>query len=95
MSNYNTGEKGDKRPFSPWVKSTMSMSERIGANGLTDREHDQKFTKALKREHGKVSKVMGEYKRGKLHSGSKKGPEVTSKAQALAIALSEARKGKK
>jgi hypothetical protein len=40
----------------------------------------------------KVAKVMGEFKRGELHSGSKKGPEVTSKKQATAIALSEARK---
>lgn len=40
----------------------------------------------------KISKVMGEFKRGDLHSGSKKGPEVTSKKQATAIALSEARK---
>lgn len=43
----------------------------------------------------KIAKVMEEYKEGKLHSGSKKGPEVHSKKQALAIALSEARKGKK
>jgi hypothetical protein len=40
----------------------------------------------------KIGKVMGEFKRGELHSGSKKGPEVTSKKQATAIALSEARK---
>lgn len=41
---------------------------------------------------GKVEKVMGEYKRGELHSGSKKGPRVTSRKQAIAIGLSEARK---
>jgi hypothetical protein len=40
----------------------------------------------------KINKVMGEFKSGKLHSGSKSGPEVTSKKQATAIALSEARK---
>lgn len=40
----------------------------------------------------KIAKVMGEFKRGDLHSGSKKGPEVTSKKQATAIALNEARK---
>lgn len=40
----------------------------------------------------KVAKVMGEFKSGKLHSGSKHGPEVTSKKQAVAIAMSEARK---
>ena len=38
----------------------------------------------------KVGKVMKEYKAGKLHSGSKKGPVVKSQKQALAIALSEA-----
>ena len=40
----------------------------------------------------KTEKVMHEYKEGKLHSGSKKGPEVTNRKQAIAIALSEARK---
>lgn len=40
----------------------------------------------------KVAKVMREYKEGKLHSGSKKGPEVRNPKQAIAIALSEARK---
>lgn len=40
----------------------------------------------------KINKVMSEFKAGTLHSGSKKGPEVTSKKQAVAIALSEARK---
>lgn len=36
----------------------------------------------------KTEKVMHEYKHGTLHSGSKKGPVVTSRAQALAIAMS-------
>ena len=44
---------------------------------------------------GKVGKVMGEFKRGTLHSGSKKGPQVTSRKQAVAIAMSEAGKSKK
>jgi hypothetical protein len=39
----------------------------------------------------KVSKVMGEFKRGELHSGSKKGAKVTNPKQAKAIAMSEAR----
>lgn len=45
-----------------------------------------KKTKAEK----KISKVMTEYNKGKLHSGSKKGPAVTNPKQAIAIALSEA-----
>lgn len=40
----------------------------------------------------KVSKVMKEFGSGQLHAGSKKGPVVTSKKQAVAIALSEARR---
>jgi hypothetical protein len=42
----------------------------------------------------KVSKVMKEFKTGSLHSG-KKGPVVKSKAQGIAIALSEAGMSKK
>ncbi len=40
----------------------------------------------------KVAKVMHEWGAGELHSGSKKGPEVKNQKQAVAIALSEARK---
>ena len=38
----------------------------------------------------KISKVMKEYKAGKLNSGSPKGPVVKNRKQAVAIALSEA-----
>ena len=50
----------------------------------------KKPTKAQK----KIGSVMKEYKEGKLHSGSKKGPVVKSRKQAIAIALSEAGKAK-
>lgn len=40
----------------------------------------------------KIKKVMKEFEHGTLHSGSKKGPKVTNRKQAVAIALSEARK---
>jgi hypothetical protein len=50
----------------------------------------------------KVGVVLGEYKKGTLHSGKPgpgKGPVVKSKKQAVAIAMSEAgmskKKGKK
>ena len=46
---------------------------------------------AMAKKKKKVAKVMGEFKRGTLRSGSKKGPKVTKKKQAIAIALSEAR----
>lgn len=43
----------------------------------------------------KVKKVMKEFSKGELHSGSKKGPVVTNPKQAVAIGYSEARRGKK
>ena len=39
-----------------------------------------------------VGEGMHEYKRGALHSGSKKGPIVGSRKQAVAIGLSEMRR---
>jgi len=47
------------------------------------------------RKEGKMHKVMHEFKHGSLRSGSKHGPKVKSRKQAIAIAMSEARKGKK
>ena len=43
----------------------------------------------------KVAKTMREFWKGELHSGSKTGPIVKSKAQAAAIGYSEQRKEKK
>jgi hypothetical protein len=39
--------------------------------------------------------TMHEFKHGGLHSGSKTGPKVTSRKQAIAIGLSEDRKAGK
>ena len=47
----------------------------------------KKTTKGRK----KVKKVMEEFEEGTLHSGSKKGPIVKNRRQAIAIALSEAK----
>ena len=47
---------------------------------------------AEKKGKSKIKKVMEEFKEGKLHSGSKKGPKVTNAKQAIAIGISEARK---
>lgn len=53
-----------------------------------------------KKQSAKVSKVMREYKAGKLHAGKdpkgpKKAPIVKSRKQAIAIALSQAGVSKK
>lgn len=41
---------------------------------------------------GKIKKTMGEFKEGTLNSGSKNGPLVKKRSQAIAIALSQARR---
>lgn len=55
----------------------------------------KKVTKKKDTKQRKITKVMREYESGELHSGSKKGPVVKDKAQALAIGYSEARKAAK
>ena len=60
-----------------------------GFTGSTEKgKHEVRFMARGGR--AKVGKVMGEFKRGELHSGSKTGPKVTNPAQAKAIAMSEA-----
>ena len=57
------------------------------------KEKDKKYSKKAEK---KIHKVMKEFGEKKLHSGSKTGPEVKSRAQALAIGINEAkRKGMK
>lgn len=54
-----------------------------------------KLKKSLSKGKKKIKKVMGEFQEGELHSGSKKGPIVQDRKQALAIAMSEAKRAKK
>ena len=42
----------------------------------------------------KMAKVMGEFEKGVLHSGSKKGKLVESPKQAIAIGISEGKMAK-
>lgn len=41
---------------------------------------------------GKMQKTMHEFKHGQLHSGSKSGPKVKSRKQAIAIGLNQQRR---
>ena len=51
--------------------------------------------KETKKQQAKIGKVMHEYKAGTLNTGSKTGPVVKSRKQAIAIALSQANVAKK
>ncbi len=57
------------------------------------RKSGKRTTKKRTRGQKKVGVVMGEFKRGKLKSGS--GQKVTDRKQAVAIAMSEAGLSKK
>ena len=50
---------------------------------------------ATKKQARKIKKVMSEFKSGSLRSGSKSGPKVKSRKQAVAIAMSESGQGKR
>ena len=63
----------------PTARPTVSGYARGGSTSSAPKTKGQ----------AKVAKVMGEFKRGDLHSGSAKGPIVKSPKQAMAIALSE------
>lgn len=84
----------------PLVKeSRRALREAIESEGKRSMKKKKKGMKSKTRKIGKkenkVEKVMHEFKEGTLHSGSKKGPKVRSRKQAVAIALSEARKKKR
>lgn len=49
---------------------------------------------AKKSKKDKICTVIHEFKEKQLHSGSKKGPIVTNRKQAIAIAISESKNGK-
>ena len=59
-------------------KVVEADGKKFASGGLTEKQQE------------KVGKVMHEFKEGKLHSGSKEGPIVKDRKQAIAIALSEA-----
>lgn len=76
------------------MKKKCAHCEHMGKKHSMPKKSAKKMTKKSEKTKGKkkMEKVMREYKHGELHSGSKKGPKVKSRKQAVAIALSEARR---
>lgn len=68
-----------KPPATPGRPAQMMMAK----GGMTPKQE------------AKMGKVINEFKSGELHSGSKSGPMVKNRKQAVAIAMSEANKKRK
>jgi len=85
-------KKEHKKHESEKAHGKHKEHEKVKKHETKHKEHESKKKEKSSAKDSKVSKVMHEWKEGKLHSGSKKGPEVTNQKQAVAIALSEARK---
>lgn len=77
--------KQDKKLKMPKVVSVKIKPVKVAIPKLSKPKHHKK-----PKDESKVKRVMQEFAEKKLHSGSKKGPKVTNRKQALAIALSEA-----
>jgi hypothetical protein len=82
------GIMGNKNPG----ETKMHTAPRLPGMKMKMKEGGPVIPKAG---YKKIDKVMGEFKSGDLHSGSKTGPKVTNPKQAVAIALSEARRADK
>ncbi len=90
---YGTPRQNVLAPYMPSISATTpeESDAYFKSIGRTP-SPGARFAKGGEVKGKKIGKVMREYKEGKLHSGSKKGPVVKSEKQAMAIALSEARK---
>ena len=74
------------------MKKQSRRSRHFESLGMKRKEKGEKKVKYARAAKPKIHKVMEEWESGMLHSGSKKGPIVKNQKQAVAIALSEARK---
>jgi len=67
----------------------LKMNQELNVGDKPVKKTETKSKAIVKK---KMEKVGKEFKEGKLHSGSKKGPVVTNPKQMQAIAFSDARK---
>ena len=98
--NYHDGKKTHKDGSEFYdiaiFKNKVDLNNFI--KKLTSEGYVEKYSEGGKlttAQKSKIEKVMHEFKEGELHSGSKTGPVVKKRDQAVAIALAEANASKK
>ncbi len=84
--------KGDIKTFKKEAAEDRELIRDLKKKPKKSPMKKKRIIKKAAKKKTKIEKVMHEYKEGELHSGSKKGPKVKKRSQAIAIALSEARK---
>lgn len=87
--------KGDIKTFKKEAQDDRelikALYEKPKKSVKKTKKRTKKATKKRIERPGKIAIVMEEFKKGKLHSGSKHGPKVRKRKQAIAIALKEAK----
>lgn len=83
----------EEEKFHHMAERAMRADEKVHKK-IEKLEHKpkKKDPKYSKKAEGKIKKVMHEFGKHELHSGSKSGPIVTNPKQAQAIAISEAKR---
>lgn len=96
MISHEVREMSGEKDTPEMVKAEVGMMRKAKAPLTMIKEEMMEPTGMKKggmtKMEKKVGKVMGEFKSGDLHSGSKEGPVVKNRKQAIAIGLSEGRK---
>lgn len=98
--------KGDIKSFKKEAKEDVKLikelkhkkHEKHESKKHEKKEHKKKHAKhkvKKQKAENKIAKVMEEFGKGELHSGSKHGPVVTNPKQALAIGYNTSKKAKK
>ncbi len=99
LISHETREMSGEKDTPATIKAEVGMLRKAKAPLTMIKEEMMEPTGMKKggmtKMEKKVGKVMGEFKSGELHSGSKSGPVVKNRKQAIAIGLSEGRNASK